>query len=287
MKHNLILLFIILFGAGCQDFGNLHLVASLPKSLEEVSGMEVVAGSDLIWMINDSGNAPKIYGYDITQMKIAKTITISNVSNIDWEDLASDQSGNLFIGDFGNNGNSRKDLAIYTIKDCSAIEGNDTNAIITSFYFKDQNRFPPRKKNRNFDVEAFVSFNDYFYLFTRNRSSDFDGTTKLYKIPAKEGRFEAQLIDSFKTCDDERSCQITGATLDHASGNIALLSESKVWIFSNFPEDDVFGGTIEKLELKHSSHKESITFKNSNILYIADEQKRFSGGNIFEFKIAN
>jgi hypothetical protein len=287
MKYNFLFLFAFLLSTGCQDYGNLQLVTSLPKSLKEVSGMEVVVGSDLIWMINDSGNAPKIYGYDIAEKNIAKTISISNVSNIDWEDLASNQNGDLYIGDFGNNGNKRKDLAIYTVKNCAAIKGDEVSAIITTFYFKDQNQFPPRKKNRNFDVEAFVSFNGFFYLFTRNRSSDFDGTTKLYKIPIKEGRFEAQLIDSFKTCDDERNCQITGATLDHASGNIALLSANKVWLLRGYSNDDVFGEKIEIIELHHSSHKESITFKNSNTLYIADEQKRFSGGNIFELKIFN
>lgn len=287
MKNFFSLLFILLFGASCQDFGNLQFVALLPDTLEEVSGMEAVVGSDLIWMINDSGNAAKIYGYDLAQKKIAKTIAISNVSNTDWEDLASDNNGNLFIGDFGNNGNNRKDLAIYTVTNLSAIKEDSTNAIITSFYLSDQNHFPPRKKNRNFDIEAFISMNGFFYLFTKNRSSDFDGTTKLYKLPAKEGRFEAQLIASYKTCDNEHICQITGASLDHSTGNIALLSANKVWLLSSYTEDAIFEGTIETIELQHTSKKESITFKNSKTLYIADEQNKFSGGNIFELPINN
>ncbi len=46
----------------CTDFGQLTLVADLSKSLKEVSGNEMLSNSDLIWMINDSGNKPEVFG---------------------------------------------------------------------------------------------------------------------------------------------------------------------------------------------------------------------------------
>jgi sugar lactone lactonase YvrE len=36
-------------------------------------------------------------------------------TNIDWEDITKDKDGNLYVGDFGNNDNERKDLCIYKI----------------------------------------------------------------------------------------------------------------------------------------------------------------------------
>ena len=45
---------------------------------------------------------------------ILRTISIANASNIDWEDLAENDT-HLFIADIGNNNGNRQDLKIYTI----------------------------------------------------------------------------------------------------------------------------------------------------------------------------
>ncbi len=285
MKKLLFFILSIGFTASCQDFGKLQVVASLPGTLKEVSGIEVIDDGDLVWMVNDSGNAPKVYTYNLASKEIEKIITVTNAKNKDWEDLATDEKGNLFIGDFGNNISKRKNLIIYSVKKAALFTNDEVAAVKTNFYFEDQKKFPPKKKHRNFDVEAFIVIDNYFYLFTRNRSSDFDGTTKLYKIPAKEGSFEAKLIGSFKTCANWDSCQITSAAVDHLTGKIALLSSNKVWILSDYTHDNFFNGKIEKIKLKHYSQKESITFKNSNELFIADERSKHNGGNLYLLKL--
>jgi uncharacterized protein YdgA (DUF945 family) len=64
----------------------------------------------LLWVIEDSGNANKIYGLNQTR----KNITI-RMLKIDWEEITKDKEGNLYIGDFGNNEN-KEDLCIYKTK---------------------------------------------------------------------------------------------------------------------------------------------------------------------------
>jgi hypothetical protein len=59
----------------CQNFGQLTILADLPNSLEEVSGIQKIKGSDLLWMLNDSGNKPIIYGVD-TKGKIIREVAI-------------------------------------------------------------------------------------------------------------------------------------------------------------------------------------------------------------------
>ena len=90
------------------------LLFSFPKKIKEVSGIKTTANSNLIWAIQDSGNPNEIYGID-QNGSVSKTISVTNAGNIDWEDITSDKEGNLYIGDFGNNDNERKDLAIYKI----------------------------------------------------------------------------------------------------------------------------------------------------------------------------
>ncbi|QNJ98963.1 esterase-like activity of phytase family protein [Constantimarinum furrinae] len=287
MKQLVGVFILAILNLGCQDLGKLQILASLPGELKEISGIEKIKGSELLWAITDSKNAADIFGYNTKTNSIDRVISLENGTNVDWEDIAGDGNGNLYVGDFGNNRNKRKDLTIYGIENVSNFTAarSSTIATVTTFNFEDQKEFPPKKKDRNFDVEAFIVKDGFFYLFTRNRSSHFDGTTKLYRVPTKQGSFEAELIGSYKTCEDDDDCQITAASIDRDAGKIALLSYNKVWIISEYKGDQFFKGKIEKINLDHRSQKESVTFKNSETLYIADELTGIEGGNLYELPI--
>ncbi|WP_100804044.1 hypothetical protein [Ulvibacter sp. MAR_2010_11] len=287
MKNIFVLFFIIPLIAGCQNFGALTIVSSLPNNLKEASGMEFLEGSDLMWIVLDAGNDATLYGVNAASEKVEKAITISNAQNHDWEDLATDGKGNLYIGDFGNNNNKRENLAIYTVSNVLQIAGSTTEAIKTTFHYEDQQEFPPKRNERNFDAEAFIYINNYFYVFTRNRSSNFDGVTKLYKIPAQEGDFEAKLIGEYTVCKDSKDCQVTSATIDYKTGTIALLTYNKVFLMSNYSEDYFFKGDIEEIRLGYRSQLESLCFQDSETLFMADERHGVEGGNIYSITITS
>ena len=286
--YRLLALFLLsITTVNCQDFGKLEIVASFPNHLKEVSGIDLLPESDLIWVVEDSGNKTAVYGFDKNSETNKRVLSIENANNEDWEDLTTNGRSTLYIGDFGNNSNKRKDLVIYTVDSVLSNRSDKTQATKTTFTLEDQKEFPPKKKDRNFDIEAFFYLNDNFYLFSRNRSKDFDGTTKLYKLPAKEGDFTAKLIGSFKTCDDKKYCDITSAAIHKASGTVALLTYDKVFLFSDFQGDDFFNGKVRKIDLGYISQKESITLKDQNTLYIADERSGIYGGNLYELSIKN
>ena len=83
----------------------------LPAELKEVSGMTRLPNGDL-WLLNDSHNPADLFRFDPIAGKLLEVRHLP-VQNFDWEDLTHDSAGNLYIGDFGNNFNSRKDLIIY------------------------------------------------------------------------------------------------------------------------------------------------------------------------------
>ena len=109
-----ILLFFSFLSISC-DTGNLTVIADLPKSLDEISAAETIPNSNLLWVIEDAGNKNRLYGLN-TNGKIIKEIKITNTKNKDWEDLASDSLGNIYIGDFGNNNKNRKVFTILKIE---------------------------------------------------------------------------------------------------------------------------------------------------------------------------
>jgi len=282
--YSLLFSVILLFSCGSQNSTTLTTISSLPKELKESSGIINLQGSDSFWMINDSGNKNELF--EVTQDGIIKQkIKVENAKNKDWEDLASNGEDIVFIGDFGNNENKRKNLAIYAVRVSEALDEN-FSAKKTTFHFEDQQKFPPKKKNRNFDAEAFIYYNNYFYVFTKNRSEEFDGTTKLYKILAEEGEQIAKLIGKFKTCDNLKKCQVTGADISSDGKKIALLMHDKILLFSNYKEDSFFKGKNERILLKHNSQKEAVCFVGDK-LFITDERTKKTGGNLYELKIEN
>ena len=259
----------------------LEVLANLPISLKESSGIENLNGFDNFWMINDSGNSNELF--EVSELgNIKQVVTVENAKNKDWEDLASDGKNKIFIGDFGNNNNKRRNLTIYSVSISSILNGTVSAEKIT-FHFEDQVKFPPKKKDRNFDVEAFVYMEGYFYLFTKNRSSHFNGTTKLYKIPAEVGDHTAQLISEFITCIDSKRCLVTGAAISNNNKELVLLAHDKLFLFTNFKEDDFFNGSVSEINLYHDSQKEAICFKGDDI-YITDEATKNSGGNLYRIK---
>jgi hypothetical protein len=262
------------------------LLFSFPKKIKEVSGIKTTGNSNLIWAIQDSGNPNEIYGID-QNGAVSKTISVSNAENIDWEDITSDKEGNLYIGDFGNNDNDRKDLAIYKINSKNLDKSEVESEYKITFYYPEQTEFPPKKKELFYDCEGFFEMNNHFYLFTKNRSKGFDGTTFLYKIPNTPGNHQAVLLGKFKTCGEYNTCVITSAAISQDEKKVVILSHDAIWLFENYTNDNFLNGTATALQLDNFSQKEAICFKDNNTLYIADEKAKKTGGNLYEYTISN
>ncbi len=278
---NKFLLSFILLSSSCNT-GNLKVIADLPKTLNEASGIETNHHSNLIWMINDSGNASKLFGLS-SDGKIKKELKI-HAKNNDWEDLASDKEGNMYIGDFGNNTNKRKNLAILKVSADSLNNKGKVDIERISFNYPNQNKFPPKKKYLYFDCEAFFHFNDSLYIFTKSRVKDDFGKTNLYSIPAKQGNHTAKYVSSFNSCS-KLDCWITSADISDDGKKVVLLNSKSVWVFTNFKGTNFFSGTTTEFPLNHNSQKESVCFKNNNTLYITDEKAHGVDGNMYEFKL--
>ena len=281
-KISLFLSFLILLS--CQkdeNFGKLTLLASLPSVLNEVSGNEKLANSPLIWMLNDSGNASKMYGVS-KKGNIKKEVSI-DAENHDWEDLTSDEKGNVYIGDFGNNHNKRKNLRIVKVA-VKELKKSKASVEIIEFQYENQQEFPPKKEHLFFDAEAFFYFKNHLYICTKSRVKDKYGQTFMYKIPATTGKHTAKLVGEFYN-GNSSSSWITGADISDDGKTVVLLSEKNILVFTHFKDDAFLSGTVQTMQFKHVSQKEGICFKNNNTLYITDEQTLFRGRNLYEFSI--
>ncbi|WP_340199751.1 hypothetical protein [Ascidiimonas sp. W6] len=278
--------FVMILFTSCYNYGQLEFVTELPKKLKENSGLEIIPDNNLFWLVEDSGNKDHVYGIN-KKGEIVRDINIKGAKNQDWEDLASDDAGNLFIGDFGNNDNERKDLVIYRIPNPSGIKKEELPSEEIRFTYPEQKDFPPKDSRKLYDAEAFLYLNDYLYIFTKNRSKPFNGNTLLYRIPAVKGTYKATLLGETSLCSERHSCMVTSADISPDKKKVVLLAHDRIWLLQNFKADDFFSGTVMEIPLDHYSQKESICFKNNQFLYITDEKSGYKGNNLYGLDLSN
>ncbi len=174
MKNTLglFILFLSSFVSAQTDF-------PLPSELSEISGLEKWNDSTLI-AINDGGNEPILFLLNLSG-QITRKINITNATNIDWEAIAMDENY-LYIGDFGNNLNERKDLCIYRVNRSDIAILNEVTAEKMSISYREQKEFPPNNHDRYFDAEAMTYFEGQLWIFTKNSTKPFDGLSFIYMV---------------------------------------------------------------------------------------------------------
>lgn len=278
-RYIAILLFSFLIS--CSNYGQLTYITKLPKKLKENSGMAIGKNST-VWFVNDGGNEDKIYQIN-NKGKILKELEVKNAKNKDWEDMAQDKDGNVYIADTGNNANKRKDLVIYKIPDPDKEKGDKIKAEQIEFSFPEQRKFPPKQKNLLYDTEAIFYAKDSLYLITKNRSHPFNGNALIYRIPAKKGNYKATYLGEFIACTDFSTCKITAADISPDGKTIALLGYGKLWLFTNFNLSNFFEGELNTIDLGVRTQLESISFLNNKTLLLSDEQLHKSGRNLYSF----
>ena len=99
-----------------------ELLANLAeKRVTESSGLAAsLKTPGVIWTHNDTGDGPYLYATDRKGRALAR-FRVVGARNVDWEDLAAgpgpDGAPSLYIGDFGDNGENRRDCCIYIVPD--------------------------------------------------------------------------------------------------------------------------------------------------------------------------
>lgn len=137
-------------------------IAILSDSLQESSGLTNIDGR--LFSFNDSGNTSEIFEIKAGSSYIKKTFQ-TGLKNIDWEAITNDGE-NFYVGEFGNNLGTRKDLKVYQIpfrNDSVIVDSIKT----IPFFYPEQTDFMPKNINNNFDAEAMIFLGGNIHLFTK------------------------------------------------------------------------------------------------------------------------
>ena len=205
---------------------------NLSKKLDETSGLEII--NKQLVTINDSGNDPVLF-YINESGNILDERKLNCCKNNDWESLAAD-SDYVYIADFGNNYDTRKNLSIIKIP---IDKSSNENPEIINFLYPEQKKFKRIYRRSEYDAEALISFGDMLLIFTKNKRKKI---TEIYSLPKYGGNFQAQKIGSLNT-----ESIVTGADYDKKTNTLVLTSTI------NF--DEYYILVINDFSLNNKDHK--------------------------------
>jgi len=188
------------------------------KTLRESSG--IIASKrypGVYWSINDSGNPPDLLAIKVDGKGISR-IRVSRARNIDWEDLAADTKGAIYIGDFGNNARRRRVLSIFCVDEPNPYAAKKTVKVKTRV------RFSYPAGQGPFDCEAMFVRKGWAYLITKEPLSA--GLWRVRLEGKKKGPCQARYLGELP-----RAQWVTAADISPDGKWIAVLSYFDLFVY--------------------------------------------------------
>lgn len=265
------------------------------EPLSEISGMvKSRSYPDTYWVVNDSGDEARLFAINREGKNIIPTFSrfsfygeeeeegkeqwqgfrVLYAENVDWETMTVDDNY-LYVGDVGNNFNSRENLGIYMLSEIDPTASTQSAAIRhIPVRYPEQTEFPGLN-DRHFDSEALFAADGSLYLITKHRSmsSAMEQGANLYRL---DTQFTDQdnlltLIDS-----NQDMIAVTGAELSPNGQHLAVISYEDLWIFDRPQSGDAWlSSSARRYALNEQivDQVESVIWDDDHTLLLSNEQR--------------
>jgi len=190
-------------------------LGTLPPEVSETSGLIFFNGHLITH--NDSGGTATLFEIDTLTREIQRTVSVSNVTNTDWEAVTQDENF-IYIGDFGNNLGTRQDLAVYRVAKADYLNSDSVEAETISFTYEDQTDFTDTG-NSDWDAEAFFVLENELIILTKQWKSQ---GCVAYALPKDTGSHIATRRGAVETIG-----LVTDADYNTETGNLTVLGYSR------------------------------------------------------------
>jgi hypothetical protein len=232
---------------GASTLGATKIAKFKDASIDESSGLAASKRyPGVFWTHNDQGHAPVLFAVN-RQGKTLAQFKVTGVNVDDWEDVAVDNAGNVYISDTGNNTGSRDHVQVYLVKEPKPTSSGSVKVQKTW-----KLSYP---SSGPFNGEAFFISNGYGYLVGKDLVNN---GAPLYRFPlSATGAIVLQRVGTLKVGN-----RITGASVSTDGNALGLISENGAYLFtingnalralstrpffSSFNETSMEGGTFAR-----------------------------------------
>src|SRR6185295_17814609 len=174
--------------------------------------------ANVFWTHNDGGGPKKQVLYAIDREGNTRAaFPVTDATFHDWEDIAIDDAGHLFLGDIGNNDAKRDMLAVYEIDE------PDPSANISAISPKRgwTLKFP----NAPFDCESLFIWKEYGYVISKvfNKAH-----AQIFRFPLQDTT-EPQMLELVATTKIESP--VTGADISADGNLLGLVAKDGAYVY--------------------------------------------------------
>ncbi|MCP4246386.1 MAG: hypothetical protein GY778_04985 [bacterium] len=173
----------------------------------------------IFWIHNDSEHPPELFAVRASGEVVAR-FHVRGAVNSDWEDIAADAEGNLYVGDVGNNFGLFPVRSIYRLAEPDPFADPPQQAAVAE---RHKFSYPGER----FNIEAlFVRGKDLFVI-SRQR---LPGQTRIWRVDtASSGAAEAPPLIEVAALDHSR---VSGADLSPDGRKLAVCTPGSLSVFA-------------------------------------------------------
>lgn len=186
--------------------------------IKESSGVVASRRHSVYWTQNDGGGPKKQVLYAIDREGNTRaSFPVTGVTLHDWEDIAIDSAGHLYIGDIGNNDSKRDALAVYEIEEPNPQAGAERISPKRVWNL----RFP----RAPFDCESLFAWKGYGYVVSKVFNN---ARAQIFRFPLKETNrpLTLELVATTKI-----ESPVTGADISADGTLLGLVAKDGAYVF--------------------------------------------------------
>ena len=262
MARSVVILILVLAGSA-QAIEPLERIGRLAApAIREASGMVASRRHPgIFWVHNDSKNAPELFavrrdGQLVRSYKVA-------APNVDWEDIATDDSGHLFLGDIGNNDARLPVRVVYQIAEPDpriVPKTPDPLTIQTANFYG----FPAGGR---FDAEGLAVWGNEVLIITKRRDGQ---PAEVFRLPVTPVAPLLRPMIPFRVgflanCNEP----VTGATITRDGRLLAVVTDRSVRVFET---DFVTGWVPIGVTLFEAPDVEAITWDGLDLILASEDR---------------
>lgn len=182
--------------------------------ITECSGVvRCSADTNVFWVHNDGPRA-RLYGIKRTGELVAEFPVLGGIFS-DWEDIASDRQGNLYLGDIGNNDAIRRGIAVHQVKEPKLADSGKPVQVERTY----QLRFP----DEPFDCESLFIWKEHGYVVSKVFN---DAKAGLYRFPlSARGPVTLEFVTEL-----DITTPVTGADISPRGTRLGLVGQSGAFV---------------------------------------------------------
>lgn len=208
--------------------------------IKECSGIIPCGKDDNLFWTHTDGPHPILYAINRSGKCVARFV-VSGVTVIDFEDIARDDKGHLFIGDIGNNNAARSVIAVHKVDEPDPKKVSGIAPVLRSYRLT----FP----DKPFDCESLFIYGDYGYVVSKLFN---DGQAEIYRFYLADTN---NLIKLQPVAKLQITSPVTSADISNDGKLLALTAKNGVYCF------DINGDISSAGKLK----PHFVKFKNEHI----------------------